>query len=149
MKLEFSGAPEIAASRDGVWQRLTDPRFVARSAPGVESVEMIDATHFTVTSGFGLGSFKASVRMDGELFDLVPGDSAKMRLRGRGAGSVIDVLTSIVIQEAGSGRVRLSWSATSELDGTVTKLGTRLIEGVAGKLTEQFWADFAQRVARE
>jgi carbon monoxide dehydrogenase subunit G len=149
MKLEFSGAPEIAASRERVWQRLTDPRFVARSAPGVESVEVIDATHFKVSSGFGAGSIKASLIMDGELFDLMPGASAKMRLRGRGAGSVVDVLTSIAIQETGFGRMRLAWSATSELDGTVTKLGARLIEGVARKLTEQFWADFARRVTGE
>ena len=110
MKLEFSGAPEIAASRERVWQGLIDPQFVARSAPGVESVELLDATHFKVISGFGIGAVRADLTMDGELFDLVPGASAKMRLRGRGAGSVIDVLTRIAVQEAGSGIVRLAWS---------------------------------------
>ena len=34
MQLEFSGAPEITGSRQKVWQKLTDPDFVAASAPG-------------------------------------------------------------------------------------------------------------------
>jgi len=149
MKLEFSGAPEIAAPRERVWQRLIDPRFVARSAPGVESVEVIDPTHFKVISGFGVGSFKARLTLDGELFDIVPGTSAKMRVWGKAPGSTVDVLSRIAIQEAGAGKVRLNWSATSELNGTVAKVGARLIEGIARKLTEQFWTDFARRVEEE
>ena len=149
MKLEFSGSPEVAAPRDLVWDRLVDPRFVARSAPAVESVEVIDPTHFRVRSGFGLGAMRVSLTMDGELFDLVPGVSARMRVRGSGAGSLVEVLTSIDVQDAGAGKVRLNWSATSELSGTVAKAGARLIEGIARKLTEQFWEDFARRVMED
>ena len=54
MKLRFSGAPEMATTRDHVWQRLLDPHFVARSAPGVESVQPLDANRFKVVSGFGV-----------------------------------------------------------------------------------------------
>jgi carbon monoxide dehydrogenase subunit G len=149
VKLEFSGSPEIAAPRERVWQRLIDARFVARSAPGVEGVRVIDSTHFQVTSGFGIGPLRARVVLDGELFDLVPGVSAKMLLRGQGPGSTFDVCTGIEIHEAGSGRLRLNWLAITELTGTLAKAGTRLIEGIARRLTEQFWADFARRVAEE
>jgi carbon monoxide dehydrogenase subunit G len=149
VKLEFSGSPEVTAPRERLWERLVDPRFVARSAPGVESVEVIDAGHFRVVSGVGLGPMRVRLTMDGELFDLVPGVSAKMRVRGSGAGSLIEVLSSISVHDVGSGRVRLNWSATSELSGTVARAGPRLIEGIARKLTEQFWEDFARRVAEE
>ncbi|HJR17198.1 MAG TPA: SRPBCC domain-containing protein [Gemmatimonadales bacterium] len=149
MKLEFSGAPEVAAPRDRVWRRVTDPRFVARSVPGVESVAVIDPTHFSVTSGFGLGSLKARLILDGELFDIVPGTSAKMRLRGTAGASSIDVLSNITLLNAAAGNVRLSWSATSELTGPLSKAGSGLIGGVARKLTEQFWADLARRVTDE
>jgi carbon monoxide dehydrogenase subunit G len=146
VRLEFSGAPEITASVEQAWHRLIDPRFVARSVPGVESVEVIDPTHFKVISGFGIGSIKAVLTIDGELLDIVPGTSARMRLRGKAPGSALDVLSSIAIQEAGPGKIRLNWSASSELSGAVAKVGGRMIEGIARKLTEQFWADFARRV---
>jgi carbon monoxide dehydrogenase subunit G len=149
MKLEFSGAPEIAASRERVWRRLIDPQFVGRSVPGVESVEVVDPTHFKVISGFGIGSIRARLTIDGELFDIVPDSSAKMRLRGKAPGSALEVLSSIVLQEAGPGKVRLSWYASSELSGAVAKVGSRMIEGIARKLTEQFWTDFARRVEEE
>jgi carbon monoxide dehydrogenase subunit G len=54
MKLEFSGAPVVTASPQEVWQKLVDPDFVAASAPGVESVEALDPTHFKVISGLGV-----------------------------------------------------------------------------------------------
>jgi carbon monoxide dehydrogenase subunit G len=149
VRLEFSGAPEIAASRERVWQRLIDPRFVARSVPGVESVEVIDPTRFKVLSGFGVGSVKARLTLDGELIDIVPGTSAKMRLRGKAPGSPVEMISSIEIQEAGPGKVRLNWTAQTELNGTLANLGLRLVEGIARKLTEQFWTDFARRVAEE
>ena len=39
MTLQFSGAPEIRATREQVWRRLLDPEFIGRSAPGVETVD--------------------------------------------------------------------------------------------------------------
>jgi uncharacterized protein len=149
MKLEFSGSPQITAGKERVWARLMDPHFLARSAPGVESVEVIDPTHFQVISGFGAGSFKVRFTMDVELFDIVPERNARMRMQAQAPGSAVDVRSSIEIQEAGPNTVRLNWSAVSEISGTVAGLGARLMEGAARRLTEQFWADFARRVTSE
>ena len=146
MKLQFSGSPEVRAPKQIVWQRLVDPRFVAGSAPGIESVEVIDSTRFRVISGFGPRAMKARITLDGELFDLVPGSSAKMRLWGHGPGSSVEVLSTIAVRDAGPGQVCLNWTATTELSGTVANLGAKLLEGVARKMTEQFWDDFARRV---
>lgn len=147
MRLEFSGSPEIAAPREQVWRRLIDPHFVAGSAPGIESIEAIDPTHFRITSRIGIGMIRARLTLDGELSDLVTGTSARMRVRGKGAGSTIDVVSAIALKDAGVGRVHLEWAATTELSGTVVRAGGRLVEGIARKLTEEFWEDFARRVA--
>jgi uncharacterized protein len=149
MKLEFSGSPTIAAPRERVWDRLMDPDFVAQSAPGIESVDTIDPTHFKVVSGFGVGSIKVRFAMVVELFDVVDRQSAKMRVRGKAPGSAIDVISSMQIEDAGSSSSQLTWSATSEVSGTVASVGARLMEGTARKLTEQFWTDFARRVSQE
>lgn len=146
MRLEFSGSPEIAAPREQVWLRLIDPHFVAGSAPGIESIEVIDPTHFRITSRVGIGLVKARLTLDGELSDLVPGSSARMRVQGKGAGSTIDVVSAIAITDAGVGRVRLEWSAITGLSGTIVRAGGRVVEGIARKLTEEFWEDFGRRV---
>ncbi len=147
MKLEFSGAPEITASRQQVWAKLMDPDFVAASAPGVESVEAVDAAHFKVVSGLGVGSIKLRFKLDVELFDVETEQQLKMRARGKAPGSAVDVVSHLRLQDAGAGKARLDWSATSEMSGTVASVGARLLEVTARRLTEQFWTDFARRVS--
>jgi carbon monoxide dehydrogenase subunit G len=147
MKLEFSGAPEITASRQQVWTKLMDPDFVAASAPGVESVEAVDPTHFKVISGLGVGSIKVRFKLDVELFDVLPGQQLKMRARGKAPGSAVDVVSHLRLEDAGPEKTRLNWSATSEASGTVASVGARLLDGTARRLTEGFWTDFARRVS--
>jgi carbon monoxide dehydrogenase subunit G len=147
MRLQFSGAPEVTASRAEVWRHLMDPDFVARSAPGVESVQRIDDTHFKVVSGFGVGPIKLRFVMDVELHDITEPSIFKMRARGKAPGSNVDVVSGVRLEDAGDGHTRLNWSATSEVSGTVASVGARLLEGTARHLTEQFWTDFARRVS--
>jgi carbon monoxide dehydrogenase subunit G len=147
MKLNFSGAPEITAPRAVVWAKLLDADFVAASAPGVESVERVDPTHFKVISGLGVGAIKIRFKLDVELFDIVEGEQLKMRASGKAPGSIVDVVSTLRVEDAGNGHTRLNWYATSDVSGTLSSVGARLIEGTARRLTEQFWADFAQRAS--
>ena len=146
MKFEFSGAPMITASRQVVWDKLLDPDFVAASAPGVESVEALDPTHFKVVSGLGLGAVRVKFNLAVELFDMVDRRSLTMRARGNGPGSTVDVVSTVRLEDAGDGLTRLNWSATSDVGGPLARVGARLLEGTARKLTEDFWTDFARRV---
>jgi carbon monoxide dehydrogenase subunit G len=147
MKLLFSGAPVITASPAKAWEKLLDPDFVAASAPGVESVEALDPTHFKVVAALGVGPVKVRFKLDVELFDVVEGQALKMRARGKAPGSAVEVVSELRVEDLGDNRTRLNWSATSEVSGTVASVGARLLEGTARKLTEQFWTDFAKRVS--
>ncbi len=147
MKWDFAGAPEIRASRTKVWEKLMDPDFVAASGPGVERVERLDPTHFKVVSGLGVGSVKVRFTLDVELSDIVEGERLRMRASGKAPGSLVDVISSLRLEDCGNGHTRLNWSATSDLSGAVAQLGARFLEGTARRLTEEFWTDFAQRVS--
>jgi uncharacterized protein len=147
MKLEFAGAPEIMAPREEVWARLMDPNFVAASAPGVESVEPVDPTHFRVMSGIGVGPLRVSFKLDVELSDVVPLERLRMTALGRAPGSAVDTVSSVRLEPMSDGRTRLNWVATSTISGTVASLGPRLLESASRRLTEDFWTDFARRVS--
>jgi len=145
MKLEFSGAPVIDAPRTEVWERLMDPNFIAASAPGVETVEAVDPTHFNVISGLGIGPVRLQFRLDVELSEIVEQERLRMVALGRGPGSEVDVVSSVRLEDAGPGRTRLDWAATCSVSGVLAGLGARLLEGTARRLTEDFWTDFARR----
>jgi uncharacterized protein len=149
MTLEFSGAPEIRATREQVWRRLLDPHFIARSAPGVESVERIDATRFRMIMGFGVALLKLRFALEVEMFDIVDGISARMRAHGHAPGSAVEMVSHIQVEDSTPGRVRLRWNAASKVTGALTGVGSRLVEGVVRRMTSQFWQNFADRVARE
>ena len=148
MRLDFSGAPEIAAPPDVVWRRLLDHEFVASVAPGVESVQAIDDRHFKVVSGFGVGAVKLKFQLDVELSDVMPPKSLKMSAHGKAPGSGVEVSTTLEIEPVPPDRSRLKWSARSEVRGTVASVGARLLKGTAKKLTESFWDQFAERVGQ-
>lgn len=149
MRMHFEGAPEIRADRATVWRALLDPDYVARAASSIESVERLDDTHFKVVAALGVGALKLRFTMNAELFDIVDGESARMRVRGKAPGSTVDVTTSFVLEDGGPRVIRLRWGADANVGGTVASVGARLLEGTARRLTEEFWQDFADLVSRE
>ena len=147
MRLEFAGAPEIAAPADVVWRRLLDYAFVASIAPGVESVQALDDRRFTVVAAFGVGAVRVTFRFAVELLDVRPPKSLRMVARGQAPGSAVEVSTALEVEPIAPERSRLRWSATSDIRGTVASVGARLLKGTAQRLTETFWDTFARRVA--
>lgn len=147
MQLLFSGSPDVAAPREALWTRILDPSAVAACAPGVESVQSLDASHYTVVCGFGVGSIKARFRLQVELSDILPPESAKMRAHGTAPGSVVDVLTGIRLEALAPGQTRLHWTAEATIGGTIASVGARLFEGTARKIMDKFWLDFATTAA--
>ncbi len=123
-----------------------DPDFVAASAPGVESVEAVDPTHFTVISGVGVGALKFRFRLDVELSGIVELERLTMAARGKAPGSTVDVVSNVRLEQVRNGHTRLAWAATSTIDGAVAGIGARFLEAAARRLTEEFWSDFARRI---
>jgi len=147
MKLAFSGTPEIRATRSEVWRRLLDPHFIARSAPGVESVEPLSDTSFRMHLGFGIALLKLHFTLDVGFHDIVPLESARMEAHGEAPGTVVQMGSRVRLEELAPRLQRLHWNAETIVHGALAGVGARLVEGVARKLTERFWEDFAARAA--
>ncbi len=148
MQFSFSGSNEVMAPRPIVWKHLTDPQFVAASAPGVEKVEQLDENHFQVFLAVGLGALKVHFTLDVELLDVAPPGQLTMRAYGKAPGSGVDMTTAIRLDETAAGSTAMTWQSDVEVSGLLASVGGHLLEGTARKFTEQFWLDFAARCAR-
>lgn len=130
-----------------VWSRLLDHEVVAASAPGVESVEAIDAEHYRVVAGLGVGSMKLRFALQVELFDLEPPSKVRMSVRGDAPGSAMRAEAGASLVPIGPRSSRLDWTVRSDVHGTIASVGARVLQGTAGKLTRGFWKKFAKRTA--
>ena len=52
--MKFEGTVDIGAPRDRVWTFLMDPNQVGPCGPGVESIEVVDETHFKAKATMAL-----------------------------------------------------------------------------------------------
>ena len=136
--MRFSGTVDIAAPRDRVWEFLMDPNQVGTCGPGVESIEVIDATHFKAKAKVGVGFIKAHFTIAMEMTDLQPTDHATVKAHGQAPGSAVDATAQKDLRQGeGAGTTIMDWSADVNISGTLASVGARMIEGTAHKMIDQ------------
>ncbi|HUQ77423.1 MAG TPA: carbon monoxide dehydrogenase subunit G [Patescibacteria group bacterium] len=135
--MKFAGTVDIAAPRDKVWAFVIDPNQVGRCGPGVESIEVIDATHFKATAKVGIGFISARFVVSMEMADLVPPDRALIKAHGQAPGSAVDATAQMSLSDGPDGGTTMDWSADVAIAGSLASLGARLIEGTANKMIGQ------------
>lgn len=135
--MKFNGTVEIAAPRERVWAFLMDPNEVGSCGPGVESIELIDETHFKAKAKVGIGFISARFVVDMEIAETQPPDRAVIKARGQAPGSAVDATATMTLSDGADGGTVMDWGADVLIGGTLASVGARLIEGTANKMIAQ------------
>ena len=135
--MHFEGTVQINAPRDKVWAFLIDPNQVGSCGPGVESIEVIDATHFKAAAKVGVGFISARFNVNMELVDLEAPDKANIKAHGQAPGSAVDATATMNLSDGEGGGTQMHWLADVNISGTLASVGARLIEGTANKMIGQ------------
>ena len=134
--MHFEGTVQINAPRDTVWAFVIDPNQVGQCGPGVESIEVIDDTHFKATAKVGIGFISARFNVNMEFAELDAPNAATIKAHGQAPGSAVDADARMELTDADGG-TRMDWSADVNIAGTIASVGARLIEGTANKMIGQ------------
>jgi carbon monoxide dehydrogenase subunit G len=137
LPMKFSGSVPISAPRDRVWAFVIDPQQVGQCGPGVESIEVIDPTHFKATAKVGIGFISARFHVNLEMADQEPPERAVIKAHGQAPGSAVDATAEMRLTDAGDGKTVMDWTADVALAGSLASVGSRLIEGTANKMIGQ------------
>jgi carbon monoxide dehydrogenase subunit G len=135
--MHFEGTVQIAAPRDRVWAFVMDPNQVGQCGPGVESIEIVDDTHFKATAKVGIGFISARFVVNMEFTDVAPPDGATIKAHGMAPGSAVDATAQMRLSDGDAGGTTMDWSADVAISGTLASVGARLIEGTANKMIGQ------------
>jgi carbon monoxide dehydrogenase subunit G len=148
--MHFEGNLSIKASREKVWDFLTDPKKVSKCAPGLESLEIVTpGEKFRATTSVGFGSVKVRFVNDVEWVDLDPPNRARMKAHGTAPGSGLDAATSMTLTDGQGGATDLAWTADVQVVGAVASLAARLIGGVMKKLTVAFFESVRKEIEKK
>lgn len=135
--MQFSGTVDIRAPRDRVWAFLIDPNQVGSCGPGVETIEVIDETHFKAKAKVGVGFISARFVVEMTMVELDEPTRAVIKAHGQAPGSAVDALATMSLKDGADGATTMDWSADVTISGTLASVGARLIEGTANKMISQ------------
>ena len=135
--MHFEGTVQINAPRNTVWAFVIDPNQVGQCGPGVESIEVIDDSHFKATAKVGVGFISARFFVNMEFVDLQAPNAATIKAHGQAPGSAVDADARMTLSDGADGGTTMDWAADVNISGTIASVGARLIEGTANKMIGQ------------
>jgi carbon monoxide dehydrogenase subunit G len=150
MAMTMTGEAVLPADRNKVWAALNDPEVLKACIPGCQELEKASDTEFQATVKASVGPVKATFKGRVELLDLDPPNG--YRIAGEGQGGVAGFAkggAKVRLEDADGGGTRMTYDVEAQIGGKLAQLGGRLINGVAKKYADEFFANFAKRLAPE
>jgi carbon monoxide dehydrogenase subunit G len=145
--MDMSGEHRIPASRDKVWQALNDPDVLRASIPGCQSLEKTADNAFAAKVTAKVGPVKSTFNGQVTLDNIKAPESYTISGEGKGgAAGFAKGGADVSLREEGSETV-LSYTAKADVGGKLAQLGSRLIDGTAKKMADDFFTNFSQQVA--
>jgi carbon monoxide dehydrogenase subunit G len=146
--MEMTSTRIVNAPPDVVWTALNDPAVLKDSIPGCESLERTTDTQWRIVVAAKVGPVSARFNGNIELADLDPPTAYTLKFAGQGgAAGFANGEAKVSLAPSGAGATELTYTAKAQVGGKIAQLGSRLIDGAAAKMADDFFARFAERVA--
>jgi carbon monoxide dehydrogenase subunit G len=144
MAMTMTGEAVLPADRNKVWAALNDPEVLKACIPGCQELDKVSDTEFQATVRAAVGPVKATFKGRVQLLDLDPPNG--YRIAGEGQGGVAGFAKggATVRLEDAEGGTRMTYDVEAHIGGKLAQLGGRLINGVAKKYADEFFANFAK-----
>jgi hypothetical protein len=144
--MELQSSRLIPAAPAVVWQALNDPEALKACIPGCESFTRESDSTWRAAVAARVGPVSARFTGTIELADVTPPTSYTLRFQGQGgAAGFANGDAKVALSAAGGGQTTLAYSARAQVGGKLAQVGSRLIDGVAAKMADDFFERFAAR----
>ena len=144
--MQMTGQYRITAPREAVWDALNDVEILRACIPGVEEIEKTSDTAFTAKVRAKVGPVSARFAGAVTLSDLDPPKGYTISGEGKGgAAGFAKGGAKVRLEEDGEATL-LSYDVDAQVGGKLAQIGSRLINGTAKKMADDFFARFAETV---
>ncbi len=144
--MQMTGQYRIEAPREAVWEALNDVEVLRACIPGVEEIEKTSDTSFTAKVKAKVGPVSARFAGAVTLSDLDPPKGYTISGEGKGgAAGFAKGGAKVSLDEDGNATL-LNYDVDAQVGGKLAQIGSRLINGTAKKMADDFFARFAETV---
>src|SRR6056300_7236 len=146
VNMKLSDAKLIPADRETVWQALLSPEVLKQCVPGCTEMTGTAQDGFAATVTQKVGPVKATFKGAVTLSDTV--DLTSLTLTGEGKGGAAGFAkggANVVLTDQDGGTL-LSYEVEAKVGGKLAQLGSRIIDGFAKTMADQFFENFQNAV---
>ncbi|MCV3270712.1 CoxG family protein [Roseobacter sinensis] len=144
--MEMSGSITIAADRETVWAALLNPDVLKECVPGCQEMTGSPEDGFAATVVQKVGPVKATFKGEVQLQDRVAPESLRLVGEGKGGAAGFAKGGADVRLVGEDGSTRLDYEVEAKVGGKLAQLGSRIIDGFARKMADQFFERFREAV---
>lgn len=144
--MQMTDSRVIAASPDMVWAAILNPEVLKQCVPGCQEMSGSAEDGFEATVVQKVGPVKATFKGTVTLSEMVPGESLTLSGEGKGGAAGFakgGAKVRLVPVEAGT---ELHYDVQAKVGGKLAQLGSRIIDGFAKKMADQFFGNFQEAV---
>jgi carbon monoxide dehydrogenase subunit G len=145
--MELRGTHIIPLPRRQVWSALNDPDVLRACIPGCRELTKTADDRFAATVASKIGPVSAVFVGEVQLSNIVPDMS--YTIAGSGKGGIAGFAkgrSEVSLADIPEG-TRLSYTATAEIGGKLASVGSRLLQGVARRTADEFFATLVDQLA--
>jgi carbon monoxide dehydrogenase subunit G len=145
--MDMTGEHQINAPRAAVWAALNDPEILKQSIAGCEEIVQHSPTELTAQVTAKVGPVKAKFNGKITLSDLDPPNGYTLTGEGQGgAAGFAKGGAKVHLEDAPGGGTLLKYEMHAQIGGKLAQIGSRLIDGAARKMGDDFFSAFAAAV---
>ena len=144
MKLE--GSYKLKVKKEVIWKALNNPEILKKCIPGCESFEKSSDATFEASATNQIGPMNATFSGTVTISNIQENQSYTLSGEGQSSVGFANGQADVKLTEE-NGTTTLFYEVNIDVGGKIAQLGSRLIDGVAKKMSDYFFGRFADLVA--
>ena len=144
--MKLTESYKLNVKKEHVWKALNNPNILKQCIPGCESFDKESSTVFNATATNQIGPMNATFSGTVTLSNIQENQSYTLSGEGQSPVGFANGSADVKLKEE-NGTTTLSYEVDVNVGGKIAQLGSRLINGVAKKMSDYFFGRFADLVA--
>jgi len=146
--MELSNTRTVPLPREVVWNALNDPAVLKDCVPGCESMEPDGEHAWRVVMAARVGPVSARFNGRMSMTDIHEPETYTLQFDGQGgAAGFARGDARVTLMPVAGDQTEMSYVAKAQIGGKLAQIGSRLVDGAAAKMADDFFARFVTRAA--